>query len=660
MPKKTKQAANYRETTSQDEFCRACRFFLPSFRMDEVNSAPQYKTGSCSLVEGDIEPDNFTSDLFEPVGVPKLESLTENGVHYQLIGFEIDEATKFSTLPASNIKKSNLPKSAFLIAGESTNKSTWHMPFKDEKGNVNVGLLRAARQLVTTGAFRGQKPGFTISESVKSRVNRLWNEWQRVKERAASLQSGDVELAEGINSLEYLDSDDASQGGTAHQAELTDSYEACENPELCDWTSGPVSESWESFDDETREATVQIIRSGWSQNGNGYPGRYLKSLAEHLMRRPKMYMNHKLEGAHREKISRSPLEWVSTVKRTFESIDKETGVACLKARVQFSHYDVGEQTYLQAKMDPASVRLSIHARNLVNRQGSLMGRKGEVMEGVNFLYSTDYVSYDSAGGFVEVANQLQVDGGETGYGIYHRYESPAKGDNKSANNNKSQMKRGEESMYEFKTAEEALQNTDVKQAALKSREVLEAAFKQFRDDLKIGEEKIEHPVTKKEVTVTAVSEALVAADKENKALKLKVEKFEAESGLRNRKVELDKLMKEHKLTAKQVGEQTVNICLALDDDERPDDYESLSDDEKKKIQSWKQKMESIILERKEARDEIAREIHGKGNGTGSTKSETAEWIKDALKGKNGDGEKAESEEELDERLLSRLGVEKKK
>jgi hypothetical protein len=76
-----------------------------------------------------------------------------------------------STKPWSQVDKSKLPKSAFLwIEGDGKLKSQWHLPYKDEQGNVNLGALRAISAAIA-GARTG-KP-MSVPPEVRKKLDNL-------------------------------------------------------------------------------------------------------------------------------------------------------------------------------------------------------------------------------------------------------------------------------------------------------------------------------------------------------------------------------------------------------------------------------------------------------------------------------------------------------
>ena len=81
---------------------------------------------------------------------------------------EKEEAT--SDAPWASVDKSALPVSAFLWVEDPKKKSTWHLPYKDASGNINLGALRAIAAAVA-GARTGSP--MSIPSSVRAKITAL-------------------------------------------------------------------------------------------------------------------------------------------------------------------------------------------------------------------------------------------------------------------------------------------------------------------------------------------------------------------------------------------------------------------------------------------------------------------------------------------------------
>jgi len=86
-----------------------------------------------------------------------------------LLTLQIEEGV--SDKSWADVDKSKLPKSAFLwIEGDGKTKDLWHLPYKDEAGNVNLGALRAIAAAIA-GARTG-KP-MSIPADVRKKIDDL-------------------------------------------------------------------------------------------------------------------------------------------------------------------------------------------------------------------------------------------------------------------------------------------------------------------------------------------------------------------------------------------------------------------------------------------------------------------------------------------------------
>ena len=417
------------------------------------------------------------------------------------------------------------------------------------------------------------------------------------------------------------------------------------NPEckdgLCGVTSLPEQEGVESLDEGNRTITVQFISAGWSANGGGYPDHYMDSLATQMLERPKMYAGHKMKGSFKDKLSRDPSDWVATILEVWKATDRN-GRATLKGKVQCTALPLGEAMLQQAKLDPTSVRLSIHTIDYVNRKGSLNGKQGEVHEECKFQFSTDWVSYDAANGFVEKAASLEGDSALNNnneeFGIYEFINH---------------KQRGEKSMkYEFDTAKEAARDSDIIDA------VLEVAL----SEEVIGAATVANPLGGERLTVAALSKVLVEAQEANTKLqeehnKLKTdhEKVSKEVATqRASKLEADKesflqtILEAKKITKATFGEYLCGVALEQVSDERPENFESLTDVEQAKVRSWKDKVKVMVSEFSNTIEKDRAERKKKIN---NTTPHLDDWSN-----KEGDENQGteESEKELDVRLTSLL------
>ena len=96
---------------------------------------------------------------------------------------------QFSTKPWSEVDKSALPASAYLIVGDKDLKKTWHLPYKDDTGKVNIGALKAINVIMKSGQFRGRKLSFRIPAAVREKFNKLWQAYLKQKSAKEELEN---------------------------------------------------------------------------------------------------------------------------------------------------------------------------------------------------------------------------------------------------------------------------------------------------------------------------------------------------------------------------------------------------------------------------------------------------------------------------------------
>lgn len=110
--------------------------------------------------------------------------------------FEFDDYYEgVSTKSWASVDKSSLPKSAFLwIEGDGKTKDQWHLPYKDEEGNINLGALRAI-----SAAIAGARTGtpMDVPSEVKTKLDALLKKYNIGQEsvRESYVNEYDAEIA---------------------------------------------------------------------------------------------------------------------------------------------------------------------------------------------------------------------------------------------------------------------------------------------------------------------------------------------------------------------------------------------------------------------------------------------------------------------------------
>lgn len=154
-----------------------------------------------------------------------------------------------------------------------------------------------------------------------------------------------------------------------------------------------------------KNATLQT--EGWSLNGMGFSTNYLNTLVNKINERPKMFVGHAVPAGDKDvagqlrRMDRPASEWAATIRNARVEVSKEgkyKGLNQVKGDLEFTEMDIGQQLFRQAKKDPGSVRISTNVRGMFKEDTELHNRKGDVMDECVLCYSTDFVSYDAAGG----------------------------------------------------------------------------------------------------------------------------------------------------------------------------------------------------------------------------------------------------------------------
>lgn len=151
--KKTKKAANYRETEDAATYCGVCRFFQRDYEWGTHEQRIYAPYGSCSLVEGRIELQGFTSDLFESIQKPQLSDPDRTQNLQDFTTAEWDGSAVRTRLDQEDLIKVIPPAAAQYvrkvardrdIAVADVPKAEFYFPVRATPGGpINVNALRA-------------------------------------------------------------------------------------------------------------------------------------------------------------------------------------------------------------------------------------------------------------------------------------------------------------------------------------------------------------------------------------------------------------------------------------------------------------------------------------------------------------------------------------
>jgi len=146
--------------------------------------------------------------------------------------------------------------------------------------------------------------------------------------------------------------------------------------------------------DGKKRMVVKLIQPGESKNGYYYSPEVAESVADHILQRPQMYMDHSMFEAGR---SFRDLAAIAT-----ESYKKGGSAYAI---VEMVDNPQTNWIYNLAKQFPGQVGASIDARAKVRDmqegdEGFEEGKTKYIVEDIVFLNSVDFVTYPAAGGYV--------------------------------------------------------------------------------------------------------------------------------------------------------------------------------------------------------------------------------------------------------------------
>ena len=218
---------------------------------------PEYVADLVQL-NGDAK-ENFTEEVLEAYQMAQgLGDVDWEAVEVA----DISEA-KFSTASWAAVDKSSLPSSSFLIVGDKDKKGTWHLPYKDASGKVNLGALRAISVIIKSGQFRGQKLSFSIPQAVRTKIEGLLKSAKIGKYKSKKKESkGGVDM-EKTEVLEALKANPEWIGDIPGVISVEKFTELKESLEKTERTLGEVKEQLD--DEKLKRETAEKV-----QRINGY------------------------------------------------------------------------------------------------------------------------------------------------------------------------------------------------------------------------------------------------------------------------------------------------------------------------------------------------------------------------------------------------------
>lgn len=420
----------------------------------------------------------------------------------------------------------------------------------------------------------------------------------------------------------------------------------------------------ESIDTEKRTGVLTMITEGFSLNGrrnkkNEFIPRYytrksVGDVADAAQSRFKIFAGHELDPLKR--MDRNIKELVATIaigedgKRQTWTEENANGKLQAKARIRFSHYDVGQQTMLEARDDINSVRASINGIAHTKLDGEAEGQPADTIEGLKFLFSPDIVSYDAAGGGMSNMESVSE-------GFVDLQESPTEPTKKEEPRVHARILEAYKSLKQRMKDRELMEkwwditssfNTIMREIVIdkdKEYETVDAkknAFDSATTELKevifsldidaLGKQMDEHVVKENTMFDTVekaaqdanVVRAVLEGSEEFKNLHTKVSeltqsvesltadktkekdradqaeaKLKAEEAVEIKREVFERVRQELKLPDKYVNDDLRGTCITYENDELPENYAELTDQQKAGYRTAEQKMRDKVKAHKE-------------------------------------------------------------
>ena len=315
----------------------------------------------------------------------------------------------------------------------------------------------------------------------------------------------------------------------------------------------------ESKKDGKKTMAVKLIREGWSKNGYHYSKEVAESVADHIMKRPQMYMDHS-QGMM---AGRSFKDLVAVAKDSY----KKDGAAY--AVVEMVDNPATSWLYELAKRFPGQVGASIDARAKIKPYEAKEGEKEAktnqkyVVEEIVFLNSVDFVTYPSAGGgVVEIlASQVMDDATAKLNQLMESYGAEVA---KLVNNKQ--------------TAEDSKMSEDNNKTVEFTKESFSAQYPTLFEEIRLEAQKeVENSIADAEAQATKVAEEeakvkeleakLEEASKEANELRTKVDEFELKEQVANKRREVQKAIEDSGLENSYVSEVFVEDLMKVDSEE---------------------------------------------------------------------------------------------
>ena len=315
----------------------------------------------------------------------------------------------------------------------------------------------------------------------------------------------------------------------------------------------------ESKKDGTKKMAVKLIKEGWSKNGYHYSKEVAESVADHIMKRPQMYMDHS-QGMM---AGRSFKDLVAVATESY----KKEGAAY--AVVEMVDNPATNWLYDLAKKFPGQVGASIDARAKVKPYEAKEGEDTQknqkyVVEEIVFLNSVDFVTYPSAGGeVVEILASQKLDekAAELNQILENWGTEVAKLVNKEQPTEDSKM-------------DEKTTANDVKF----TKESFSAQYPTLFEEIRLEAQKeVEKNIADAEASATKVAEEeakvksletkLEEASKEADELRTQLDEFKVKEQVAQKRREVQKAIEDSGLDAQYVSDVFVDDLMKVNEEE---------------------------------------------------------------------------------------------
>ena len=312
---------------------------------------------------------------------------------------------------------------------------------------------------------------------------------------------------------------------------------------------------------KNKKMAVKLIREGWSKNGYYYSKDVAESVADHITKRPQMYMDH----AAGMRQGRSFKDLVAVAVDSY----KKDGAAY--AVVEMVDNPATNWLYEMAKKFPGQVGASIDARAKIKPYEAQEDEETErrqkyVVEEIVFLNSVDFVTYPSAGGGVveiQASEEIQKAYQELdqilenwGSGVAKLVTNQSEEESSDLTTEDSEMSKTVEFTKESFSAQYPNLFEEIRLEAQKEIE-----------EQKANAEKQAAKVAEEEAKVKSLETKLEEASKEADELRAKVDEFELKEQVASKRREVQKAIEDSGLENSYVSEVFVEDLMKVDSEE---------------------------------------------------------------------------------------------